>query len=231
MTSRESDEGAAIPKLAADLKETLHHEGGEQFRELTAHLPQAFWIKNAADDAIIGRSADCVIISGNRGAERPYGYTAEDIIGRSLPVLFPPEHYQEYLQTLKSVRQGERWAGPGRRRPQRTRAVESGRHRQRRHISVTTGSATLDDGYARSHDGVTPGSYALLAVRNTGAGMTDDVKARLFQPFFTTKPAGQRHWPGVGDLRHHRQALWRPHRRKQRVGLRQHVHRLFAGCG
>jgi PAS domain S-box-containing protein len=60
-----------------------------------------------SEDAIVSMSADCVIISWNRGAERQYGYAAEEIIGRPLSVLFPPGHYQEYLQVLAKVRKGE----------------------------------------------------------------------------------------------------------------------------
>lgn len=60
-----------------------------------------------SEDAIVSMSVDCIIISWNRGAERQYGYTAEEIIGRSLSVLFPPDHYEEYLQILKDVRQGK----------------------------------------------------------------------------------------------------------------------------
>jgi len=60
-----------------------------------------------SEDAIVSMSVDCVIISWNRGAEKQYGYTAEEIIGRPLSVLFPPGHYQEYLQVLHNVRKGE----------------------------------------------------------------------------------------------------------------------------
>ena len=60
-----------------------------------------------SEDAIVSMSVDCVIIGWNRGAERQYGYTAEEIIGCSLAVLFPPTHYQEYLRILENVRHGE----------------------------------------------------------------------------------------------------------------------------
>jgi two-component system cell cycle sensor histidine kinase/response regulator CckA len=58
-------------------------------------------------DAIVSMSVDCIIIGWNRGAERQYGYAAEEVIGCPLSILFPPGQYVEYQRTLKNVRQGE----------------------------------------------------------------------------------------------------------------------------
>lgn len=60
-----------------------------------------------SEDAIVSMSADCVVIGWNRGAERLYGYAAEEIIGCPLSVLFPQERYDEYLRILDNVRRGE----------------------------------------------------------------------------------------------------------------------------
>jgi PAS domain S-box-containing protein len=58
-------------------------------------------------------------------------------------------------------------------------------------ITIETQPAFLDHFYAEKHADVTPGHYVLVAVSDTGAGMTPDVLEKVFQPFFTTKPLGQ----------------------------------------
>jgi PAS domain S-box-containing protein len=60
-----------------------------------------------SEDAIVGKTASGIIIGWNHGAERLYGYSAEEIIGRSVSVLFPPEKYQEYLGIMKEVLGGK----------------------------------------------------------------------------------------------------------------------------
>jgi CheY-like chemotaxis protein len=49
----------------------------------------------------------------------------------------------------------------------------------------------LDDGYAEAHPGCEPGPHVMVAVSDTGCGMSKEVQARLFEPFFTTKPVGR----------------------------------------
>jgi signal transduction histidine kinase len=58
-------------------------------------------------------------------------------------------------------------------------------------ISVATSNATLDENFARTHPGAIPGDYVMLSVSDTGTGMTDEVKAHMFEAFFTTKPKGK----------------------------------------
>ena len=57
-------------------------------------------------------------------------------------------------------------------------------------LTLTISNVALDAAYAKSHVDVLPGDYVRLAVRDTGTGMTPEVMAQVFEPFFSTKPAG-----------------------------------------
>ena len=54
-------------------------------------------------------------------------------------------------------------------------------------IILETYNAVIDEEYCISHPYFSPGNFAVLAVSDTGCGMDDDVKAHIFEPFYTTK--------------------------------------------
>lgn len=58
-------------------------------------------------------------------------------------------------------------------------------------LTVEVGNAYIDDAYARRHQDIRAGQYVLIAVTDTGEGMTADVLERAFEPFFSTKPVGK----------------------------------------
>jgi PAS domain S-box-containing protein len=58
-------------------------------------------------------------------------------------------------------------------------------------LTIETRDVALDENFVRAHPGARPGSYAMLAVSDTGCGMDEETRARLFEPFFTTKKPGK----------------------------------------
>jgi signal transduction histidine kinase/ActR/RegA family two-component response regulator len=58
-------------------------------------------------------------------------------------------------------------------------------------LTIETSNAFLDEEYAARHIGIPSGQYVLIAVNDTGTGMSPDLIERAFEPFYTTKPVGQ----------------------------------------
>jgi PAS domain S-box-containing protein len=81
---------------------TQHHESDLVPRRLAA-------IVDSSDDAIIGKDLNSIITSWNQGAERIFGYSAEEMIGTSIKRLIPPERHREEEEILARLKRGERF--------------------------------------------------------------------------------------------------------------------------
>ena len=70
-----------------------------------AHLAA---IINSSDDAIIGKDLDGTITSWNRGAETIYGYSADEVVGKSISILIPAHQVDEVPGMLERIKRGEK---------------------------------------------------------------------------------------------------------------------------
>ena len=123
--------GVPVRMLGATLDVTERRQGEETTRQLAA-------IVESSDDAIISTDLQGTITSWNRGAERLYGYTREEAIGRSLAMLLPPGREQEEPAIVERISRGERLE-----HYETTRRHKSGRLRE---VSLTVSPVLGADG-------------------------------------------------------------------------------------
>jgi PAS domain S-box-containing protein len=84
------------------------HSPSSVTAEQAEALAQMAAIVENSDDAIIGKTLGGVIRSWNRGAQRLFGYTAAEVIGRPITLIVPPELLDEERQILAALNRGER---------------------------------------------------------------------------------------------------------------------------
>ncbi len=85
--------------MLVDLTERSH---AEQVRQLLASIVES------SDDAIVSKDLNGVIASWNPGAERLFGYTADEVVGKSVTCLFPVDLLNEECAILERIRRGEK---------------------------------------------------------------------------------------------------------------------------
>jgi PAS domain S-box-containing protein len=98
---RHADYSAAAPPESVSLDER------KQSQATQARLAA---IVESSDDAILSKSLDGTILTWNSGAERIYGYTAEEAVGRNVSILATPDRAEEFAQTMERIRRGEKVA-------------------------------------------------------------------------------------------------------------------------
>lgn len=77
-------------------------------RELRDSQNRLSLITDSSQDAIIGKSLDGIVTHWNKGAEQIYGYTPQEIIGKPITMLAPPDRAEEIVEILRKIRNGER---------------------------------------------------------------------------------------------------------------------------
>jgi PAS domain S-box-containing protein len=71
-------------------------------------MGQLATIVESSDEAIYSNDLNDVIMSWNKGAEKLFGYAAEEVIGKSIMIVIPPDRADEEIRVLESVRRGEK---------------------------------------------------------------------------------------------------------------------------
>jgi PAS domain S-box-containing protein len=94
-------EGGKLIHTRSFTRDVSDQKQAEQARATLAAIVES------SDDAIVSKDLDGVIRSWNRGAERLFGYAAEEAVGRSITMLIPPDRLHEEQHVLSCIRRGE----------------------------------------------------------------------------------------------------------------------------
>ncbi len=95
-------------RIEEELRKAHDDLAASKDRELLEYQNRLALIVDSSQDAIIGKNLDGIITHWNQGAERIYGYAAEEMIGKPITVLAPPDRGDEIPGILKRIRSGER---------------------------------------------------------------------------------------------------------------------------
>ena len=116
-----------LARQAADLIERSEAEAA--LRESEERSRRLASIVEFSEDAILSIGLDGVITTWNRGAEQIYGYAAEEIVGKSIDLIIPPNRREQEAKIIARVHQGER--------VEHYETIRTRRHGSPVHISLT----------------------------------------------------------------------------------------------
>jgi PAS domain S-box-containing protein len=95
----------SIPIIQQSRQSSQNHAAAlRKSEELQAHLAA---IVESSHDAVVSKNLHSIVQSWNKGAERIFGYTAEEMIGRSIEVIIPEDLKHEEAQFLDCIKRGE----------------------------------------------------------------------------------------------------------------------------
>jgi PAS domain S-box-containing protein len=95
-------------RIEEELRRANEELDRRKSRELRDSQNRMALIVNSSQDAIIGKNLEGIITHWNKGAEDMYGYTAQEMIGRSITTLCPKDHADEIPLILEKIRNGTR---------------------------------------------------------------------------------------------------------------------------
>jgi len=93
-----------VPAVKRELRAAQERRERKQTETVAAYLAS---IVQSCDDAIIGKTLDGTVVSWNAGAERLYGYSAAEMIGRSISILIPSYRPEELPEIYDAIQRGE----------------------------------------------------------------------------------------------------------------------------
>jgi PAS domain S-box-containing protein len=94
----ETEDGALVSSAIRDITERKRAEASRE---------QLASIVDYSDDAIIGKALNGNIVNWNKGAERLYGFTAAEVLGKPISILLPPDRPNELPEIMERLRRGE----------------------------------------------------------------------------------------------------------------------------
>ncbi len=96
--------GRLVPAVKRELRTGQERRDRKQKQTISAYLVR---LVESCDDAIFGKTLDGIVVSWNSGAERLYGYSAAEMIGRSVSVLIPSYRPQELPEITETIKRGK----------------------------------------------------------------------------------------------------------------------------